>query len=164
MLDVLAVVFALALPLAMFSQEFRCAISGAVTDATGASIAGARITVLETRTNTKVEVETEATGQYTAPFLLPGDYDITARVAGSIVKPNTSALGLKTFLGSAVSFLSPEAKSPYSMRWNSGWDHHLRGAIAVEISGIPDRLYQRRIQRQRRRSGAESQRRQLVLP
>jgi thiamine monophosphate synthase len=76
------VVFALALPLMMVAQEFRGSISGAVTDATGGGIAGVKITATETRTNTKIETVSEATGQYTAPFLLPGDYDIAARIAG----------------------------------------------------------------------------------
>ena len=64
------------------AQEFRGAISGAVTDATGGTIAGAKVTVTETHTNTKIEAVTESTGQYTAPFLLPGDYDIAVKMAG----------------------------------------------------------------------------------
>ncbi len=79
---IFAGVFTVMLPLAMFSQEFRGAISGAVTDATGGTIAGAKITVTEINTNTKIEAVTESTGQYTAPFLLPGDYDVSARVTG----------------------------------------------------------------------------------
>ena len=71
----------LTLPPAMYSQEFRGAISGAVTDATGGTIAEP-IQVTETRTNTKIEAVTESTGQYTAPFLLPGDYDIAAKMTG----------------------------------------------------------------------------------
>ena len=70
------------LPMMMSAQEFRGAISGAVTDATGGTIAGAKITVTETNTNTKIEAVTESTGQYTAPFLLPGDYDIAAKMTG----------------------------------------------------------------------------------
>ena len=66
----------------MLGQEYRGTISGAVTDATGGTIAGAKITVTETRTNTRIEAATESTGQYTAPFLLPGDYDISARMDG----------------------------------------------------------------------------------
>ncbi len=76
------VVFALMFTLALCAQEFRGTISGAVTDASGGTIAGARITVTETRTNTKIEAVTESTGQYSAPFLLPGDYEITAKMAG----------------------------------------------------------------------------------
>ena len=76
------VVFALMLSGAVFAQEFRGAISGAVTDPAGGTIAGAKVTVIEVRTNTRVEATTESTGQYTAPFLLPGDYDIAVKMAG----------------------------------------------------------------------------------
>src|SRR5258708_18185974 len=72
---VFAVVFAvlsvLTLPHAMYSQEFRGAISGVVTDATGGTIAGAKITVTETNTNTRIEAVTESTSQDTAPLPLP---------------------------------------------------------------------------------------------
>ena len=79
---VFAALCTLMLPLAISAQEFRGAISGAVTDATGATVAGAKVTVTETNTNTKVETVTEPTGQYTAPFLLPGDYEVSVRMAG----------------------------------------------------------------------------------
>ncbi len=65
-----------------FSQEFRGAISGAVTDATGSAIAGAKILVTEVNTGTKVETSSDASGHYNAPFLLPGDYDISVTSAG----------------------------------------------------------------------------------
>jgi hypothetical protein len=77
----LAATFILA-ALALSAQEFRGTISGAVSDATGANIAGAKVTVTEIHTNTRIEAVTESTGQYTAPFLLPGDYDIVARIDG----------------------------------------------------------------------------------
>ena len=79
---VFAALFTLMLPLAISAQEFRGAISGAVTDATGGTVAGAKVTVTETNTNTKIETVTESTGQYTAPFLLPGDYEVAVRMAG----------------------------------------------------------------------------------
>jgi hypothetical protein len=72
----------LALPLTLCSQEFRGTISGVITDPSSAVITGARVTVTEVNTGTKVEVASENTGQYTAPFLLPGDYSIVARYAG----------------------------------------------------------------------------------
>jgi hypothetical protein len=64
------------------AQEFRASISGAVTDATGAAIAGAKITVTEVNTATKVETTSDAAGHYNAPFLLPGDYDVSVKVEG----------------------------------------------------------------------------------
>uniref|UniRef100_Q01YX8 TonB-dependent transporter Oar-like beta-barrel domain-containing protein n=1 Tax=Solibacter usitatus (strain Ellin6076) TaxID=234267 RepID=Q01YX8_SOLUE len=60
----------------LFAQEYRGAITGAVTDATGSGIAGAKVTVTETQTQTKVSVTTEGTGAYTASGLLPGDYEV----------------------------------------------------------------------------------------
>jgi hypothetical protein len=73
---------ALFIPAALFCQEFRGTITGAVTDPTGAAIAGAKVTVLETHTGTRVPAVSDSAGQYTAPFLLPGDYDIAVQVAG----------------------------------------------------------------------------------
>jgi hypothetical protein len=72
----------LALPLAAFSQEFRGTISGSVNDPTGAVIAGAKVTVTETETGTKVETISDNAGQYNAPFLAPGDYSIVVKMAG----------------------------------------------------------------------------------
>ena len=66
----LAVLAAIACP----AQESRGTISGAVTDATGAAAAGAKVIATEIRTGTKVQTVSEPTGQYTLPFLASGDY------------------------------------------------------------------------------------------
>jgi hypothetical protein len=76
------VLLALAIPLAMYSQEFRAAISGAVTDSSGAPIAGAKVAVTETRTGTKNQAVSDNSGQYNVLFLLPGDYDIEVQSQG----------------------------------------------------------------------------------
>jgi hypothetical protein len=67
---------------AAFCQEYRGTISGAVTDATGAMVAGAKVTVTETQTGTKVETTSDNAGQYAAPFLTPGDYQVSVRFQG----------------------------------------------------------------------------------
>src|SRR5579871_1468247 len=72
----------LLLPLALSAQEFRGTISGSVTDTSGAQIAGAKVTVNEINTNTKTETVSDNSGHYTAPFLLPGDYDVTVTAPG----------------------------------------------------------------------------------
>ncbi|HWC97272.1 MAG TPA: carboxypeptidase-like regulatory domain-containing protein, partial [Candidatus Sulfopaludibacter sp.] len=69
-------------PAALFCQEFRGTLSGSVTDSTGAVVAGAKITVTETQTGTKVDTQSDNSGQYTAPFLLPGDYQISVKLQG----------------------------------------------------------------------------------
>src|SRR5215469_11516840 len=72
----------LVLPLALFAQEFRGTISGMITDPTGAMVAGAKVTVTETNTGTRIPTVSGASGEYTAAFLLPGDYDITVELQG----------------------------------------------------------------------------------
>jgi len=76
------VVLILVLPTLVFAQEFRGTISGEVTDQSGAVIAGANITVKESHTGTVTSTVADSAGKYTIPFLLPGDYDITAEVKG----------------------------------------------------------------------------------
>src|SRR5262249_9738099 len=72
----------LLLALGLSAQEFRGTITGAISDATGAQIAGAKVTVTEINTNTRTETVTDASGHYTAPFLLPGDYDVLVSSPG----------------------------------------------------------------------------------
>ena len=75
-------VLALSSPLALFSQEFRAAISGTVTDPSGAPVPGAKITVTETRTQTKNQAVSDNGGKYNVLFLLSGDYDIAIQSQG----------------------------------------------------------------------------------
>ena len=71
------------LPLALSAQEFaRNHQRFGVTDASGAQIAGAKVTVTEVNTNTKTQTVSDGSGHYTAPFLLPGDYDIAVTAPG----------------------------------------------------------------------------------
>jgi len=78
----LLAIIAILLPLVAFGQEFRGTISGAVTDASGAGVGGAKITATEVRTGTKTQTASEATGQYNIPFLAPGQYRINAQMQG----------------------------------------------------------------------------------
>jgi hypothetical protein len=80
--SIVAVLMPLLVPAALFCQEFRGTISGAVTDPTGATIAGAKVVVTETHTGTKTQTVSDSAGQYAAPFLQPGDYEISALSQG----------------------------------------------------------------------------------
>lgn len=64
------------------AQEFRGTISGTVTDSSGAVIPGAQVTAREVRTGTVAHTTTDAAGQYTIPFLLPGQYELTVSATG----------------------------------------------------------------------------------
>ena len=67
---------------AIFAQEFRGTFSGSVTDAQGAAIPRAKVVATETQTGNKSETLTGTTGEYTIPFLKPGEYEITAEAPG----------------------------------------------------------------------------------
>ena len=60
------------------AQEFRGTITGAVTDPNGAAVPGATVTVKNIGTNIASTVTTNDEGSYTAPFLQPGAYTISA--------------------------------------------------------------------------------------
>ena len=75
----LCVLIAAALPLC--AQNYG-EINGTVTDPTGAIIGGATVTVTNTATNIARTVQTNASGNYTVPFLAPGLYDVRAEQAG----------------------------------------------------------------------------------
>ncbi|MBI4891133.1 MAG: carboxypeptidase regulatory-like domain-containing protein [Acidobacteria bacterium] len=64
------------------AQEFRATVSGVVTDASGAAVAGAQVSVVESNTNVRTGTKTEENGHYTIPFLLPGDYDLSVTASG----------------------------------------------------------------------------------
>jgi hypothetical protein len=57
-------------------------ITGSLSDPSGAVVAGASVTVTNVSTNQVRRVQTNEAGDYTVPFLLPGNYDIQAESAG----------------------------------------------------------------------------------
>jgi len=66
----------------LYAQEFRGTFSGLIKDAQGAAIAKAKITATEESTGVKTSTVSSETGEYTIPFLAPGEYEITAEFAG----------------------------------------------------------------------------------
>ncbi|HKE20746.1 MAG TPA: carboxypeptidase-like regulatory domain-containing protein [Bryobacteraceae bacterium] len=66
----------------LYGQEYRGTFSGSVTDEQGAAIPKAAIVATETRTGTRTTAITESTGEYTLPFLAPGEYEISAEAPG----------------------------------------------------------------------------------
>lgn len=64
------------------AQEFRGTLTGRVTDPTGAVIPKAKITITNTDTGVKVLTVSNRSGEYTAPFLLPGKYSVQAIAPG----------------------------------------------------------------------------------
>ncbi len=64
------------------AQEFRATLSGRVTDATGAVVAGAKVETRAVATGAISVTNTNGDGDYQIPFLTPGEYVITVERQG----------------------------------------------------------------------------------
>ncbi len=58
------------------------AIAGSVSDPSGALVAGAALVVTSQATQEERDLTTDADGNFSVPFLIPGDYDLTVRESG----------------------------------------------------------------------------------
>jgi len=76
------VCFAVLQTATVLAQEFRGAILGRVTDASGAVVPGAAVKVANEETNVAVETKSNGEGNYTVPFLIPGRYTVTVGARG----------------------------------------------------------------------------------
>jgi len=63
-------------------QEKCCTLGGAVTDASGAVVENASITITNIATNRAIPLKTDKAGQFTAKDLESGKYDVTAEANG----------------------------------------------------------------------------------
>jgi hypothetical protein len=71
----------LALALSLSAQNFA-EITGGVSDASGAVMAGAAVTAISSATNQVRRATTNETGNYSLPYLSPGTYDVRVESAG----------------------------------------------------------------------------------
>jgi hypothetical protein len=70
------------LPAAVMGQAVSGTLLGTVTDASGASVANASVTVTETSTGATHQAATNESGNYTFPDLEPGPYTVNAEAKG----------------------------------------------------------------------------------
>ena len=73
---------ALLLAPAMWAQGVQATLRGRVFDKSGAAVPNVQIEVKNTGTNVAVNTTSDSAGLYTAPYLNPGDYTITATASG----------------------------------------------------------------------------------
>jgi hypothetical protein len=137
-----AAVLALLVP-GLHAQEFRGAFGGVVTDPTGAVIAGAKVVVLETSTNTRVESATDTVGHYSIPFLLPGDYNLTVKHAGfkeyerkaiHLSAGETPAIDVRLDVGEASQTVEVVADAPLINSENASIGQTI---LAQEVQDLP---------------------------
>src|SRR5271166_464218 len=78
----IVLVFVLLAAVSLSAQTFRGTILGSVTDAQGAVVAGAKVTVKNVGTGLERSTETSADGSYALPELPIGTYSVTITLAG----------------------------------------------------------------------------------
>src|SRR5437762_99787 len=69
-------------PAGAAAQEFRGAVTGLVTDASGARLPGVTVTATNLATNVASTVVTNTEGNYAIAYLIPGRYTVHAELAG----------------------------------------------------------------------------------
>lgn len=72
----IALVMLLSFPLAIHAQTYYGAIVGNVTDATGAAVPGAKVTIRNVGTNSTYTATTSGHGSYSVPQLAVGSYEV----------------------------------------------------------------------------------------
>src|SRR5260370_22960960 len=65
-----------------YAQVVGATLSGTVTDATGAILPNVRVSIKNTATGITRGITVDAAGFYTAPNLLPGNYEVTFSASG----------------------------------------------------------------------------------
>ncbi len=69
-------------------------ISGTIADQSGAAVANAQVVATGTRTNEKRQAVSSSSGQYSFPFLAPGEYRIEVSMAGFSTSAASAVVGV----------------------------------------------------------------------
>ncbi|MBW4025981.1 MAG: carboxypeptidase regulatory-like domain-containing protein [Acidobacteria bacterium] len=102
-------------------QDTNASLSGSVTDPTGASIPGAKLTLTNTATAFKTTLTTDAAGQYNFTSITPGRYDLSAAASGfksitengiQLTLSQHGRVNIKLPLGNAAETVTVSAESP----------------------------------------------------
>jgi hypothetical protein len=78
----LAIAVLISVPATCLGQTFRGGIGGTVTDASGAVVAGAQVTAVDTGTNTSYKAVSSSAGEFAFTNLPLGDYAVTIAAPG----------------------------------------------------------------------------------
>jgi hypothetical protein len=125
-----------------YAQAPTGTISGTVKDETGAVVPSATVTITNKATDFNRTISTNAEGLFSAPALLPGEYEVRAEMTGFrvIVRPATVIAGSGTTvdislsLGSTQEVVTVEAATA-QINYDS---HSVAGVIAREsIQDLP---------------------------
>src|SRR5436190_19355428 len=66
----------------LFAQQTTATLTGTISDPSGAQLPGANVKATSKTTNQSRESVTDASGNYTIPFLTAGEYTVSATATG----------------------------------------------------------------------------------
>ena len=119
--SLLALVFFSLLASALHGQVTSATVTGSVHDTTGAVIPHAKVTATESSTGVQVNAESNDSGEYTLPFLKPGDYTVTVQLPGfqkyqrqhiSLVSGDHPTVDISLTVGDAAQTVEVTAATP----------------------------------------------------
>jgi Carboxypeptidase regulatory-like domain/TonB-dependent Receptor Plug Domain len=125
------------------------AIAGTVIDPSGALVARAAVVVNSQATGEERDLTTDAQGNFSVPFLTPGDYDLTVRVSGfePLVLKNVQVqitevnrLKLQLTIGGAKEQIGVSAKPPLLQTENATLGRVIDQETVVDLP-LVDRNY-----------------------
>ena len=121
---------ALGLAPAAVAQSVSGTILGTVTDSTGATVAGAKVTIVNEGTGLSRVLTADSNGEYTAPGLPTGHYTITSEMTGfkTVALSNIEVgvdqrvrINIKHEVGAMTESVSVTADTPLSRRPHPNW-------------------------------------------
>jgi len=105
----------------LWSQAIYGSIYGQITDATGAALPGATVTITDVSKGTSVSATTNSNGEYVVEHLIPDTYDVTVAASGFRTSQNKGILisadtspkvNLKLEIGEATETVQVTSEAP----------------------------------------------------
>ncbi len=121
---------------------------GTVTDPTGASIASAKVTVVNTGTNFVTETTTSSEGAYYVPFLIPGDYRVKVTAVGfkefvreglTLRSADVPRIDIRLEVGSISESVTVDASAALVNTENATSAYVISDNVLVETPGVMKR-------------------------
>ncbi len=100
----------------VYAQVAGATLNGIVSDASGAGVPNANVSIKNTATGVVSDITTDSDGFYSAPNLLPGNYDVTVSAPGfstAVQSGLTLTVGAVKALNIALRLATPRK------RWKS---------------------------------------------
>ena len=99
----------ISLPMVLGQTSTTGSINGTVTDSSGAAVPNAAVVLNDTATGAVINLTTNAEGRFTAPFLKPDSFNVSASAAG--FHSNTTKIQVLTGQQSALNMSSRRVRA-----------------------------------------------------